>query len=167
MRNLRVALRAAAPLLWAAFAQAGCMMSYSLTERVTNAAREYNDDVRWARFEQAISHVPKDARDRFLERRTALSEELEIADAEVIGIDVDRKNDRASVRVQYSWTLRSRQLVERTVTRQEWEMEGQKWVVRKEVRVAGRPLVIFDEHPRPAVATEPEAVPAREQPAPL
>jgi hypothetical protein len=121
------------------------MEGYTLTDRVTNAAREYNDDVRWGRFDQAASHVAKAKRQRFVERRSALEEELQIADYEVTGIEVDKKKNTATARVQYSWTLRSRQLVEKTTTKQEWEQEGREWIMAKETRLSGSPLVIFDE----------------------
>jgi hypothetical protein len=126
---------------------AGCMagMGYSTLDQVTNAAREYNNDVRWGRFEQASKHVPSDTRQRFVERHTSLEDDLEIADFELVGIEVDKKKQTASARVDYTWALKTRGIVEKTTTKQKWERRDTEWVVASEERVKGAPLVLFDE----------------------
>ncbi len=121
------------------------MMGYSSTEKVTLAAREYNEDVRWGRFDQAASKIIKEERNRFIEKRSNFGDDLEIADYEITGIEVDKKKQTATARVEYQWMLKNRQLLEKTVTRQEWEKRGFEWVIVKEVRVKGAPLAIFDE----------------------
>ena len=52
---LSARLRAVAPGCWAG-------MGYSVMDQVTTAAREYNEDVRWGRYDKAAKHVPKDVR---------------------------------------------------------------------------------------------------------
>jgi hypothetical protein len=49
-----------------AFATAGCMagMGYSTADQVTNAAREYNQDVHWGRYDKAAEHIPREERPR-------------------------------------------------------------------------------------------------------
>ena len=63
----------------------GCVAGagYSTRDRVTAAAREYNDGVRWGKWEQAAAHIIKDDRMKFLERHQAYEDELEIADYEL------------------------------------------------------------------------------------
>src|SRR5438270_715498 len=53
----------------AVVAFAGCIAGagYSTRDKVTEAAREYNEGVRWGRYDQAARHVPTDARD-FVQR---------------------------------------------------------------------------------------------------
>ena len=125
----------------------GCMagMGYSTMDQVTNAAREYNNDVRWGRYDQAAKHVPSTDRQRFVERHSSLEEDLEIADYELVNIEVDKKKQTASARVDYSWTLKTRGIVEKTTTRQKWERRDLEWVLASEERVKGAPLVLFEE----------------------
>jgi hypothetical protein len=132
----------------------GCMagMGYSTMDQVTNAAREYNNDVRWGRYDQAAKHVPSTDRQRFVERHSSLEEELEIADYELVNIEVDKKKQTASARVDYSWSLKTRGIVEKTTTRQKWERRDMDWVLASEERVKGAPLVLFDEPARTAAA---------------
>jgi hypothetical protein len=125
----------------------GCMpgMGYSTLDQVTNAAREYNNDVRWGRYAQAARHVPATERQHFIEQHSALEDELDIADYEVAGIDVDKKGGTASLRIAYTWSLRARGIVEKTTTKQDWKRFGSDWVLEKEERERGAPLLFFAE----------------------
>jgi hypothetical protein len=142
-------------LIVSAVVLVGCIagMGYSTVDQVTNAAREYNNDVRWGRYEQAATHVPSDRRARFVEKRTQLDDELEIADFELVNIVIDKKKETASARVDYTWLLKERGIVEKTTTRQSWERRDGVWVVAEEVRLKGAPLSLFDEAPRAAKVT--------------
>jgi hypothetical protein len=137
------------PALACALAAGGCIagMGYSTVDKVTSAAREYNQDVRWGRYEQAAEKLPKELRQRFIERRASLDDELQIADYELVSIDVDKKARTAKARVDYSWTLKRRGLVEKTTTRQDWEERDGQWLMTKETRTRGAPLVLFEEPP--------------------
>jgi hypothetical protein len=128
----------------------GCIagMGYSTQDRVTEAAREYNDGVRWGRLEQAADHLQKDARDRFYERHKNVEDELEIADMEIVSLKVDKsdkKVTRATASVEYTWSLKRVGLVEKTITEQKWEEHNRDWVMVAETRKRGSPLTIFDE----------------------
>ena len=133
--------------IWPVLLLAGCMpgMGYSTIDQVTNAAREYIEDVRWGRYDQAADHIPKDHRDRFVERHTSLEEDLEIADFELVNIVVDKAKQTATARVDYTWTLKNRGIVEKTTTKQAWEKQDGHWIMASETRVKGAPLVLFDE----------------------
>jgi hypothetical protein len=137
----------------------GCIAGagYSARDRVTLVAREYTEGVRWGKLDQASAHLPVDKRRRFFDRLKAVEDELEIADYEVTSLDLDKhdkKMTRAIARVDYTWALKSRGLVEKTSTEQTWEERDGEWVLAKETRVRGAPLSIFDE---PAVAAPKKA----------
>ncbi len=129
----------------------GCIgaMEYSSLDQVTIAAREYNQDVRWGRFDKAAKHVPVDTRDRFIAKHSNLEDELDIEDFEMSGIEVDKTKKTATARVEYTWSLKARGIVEKTTTKQKWERRDSEWVLASEERVKGAPLVFFDE-PKPA-----------------
>ena len=125
----------------------GCIgaMEYSSLDQVTIAAREYNQDVRWGRFDSAAKHVPVDTRDRFIAKHANLEDDLEIADFEMAGIEVDKTKKSATARIEYTWSLKTRGIVEKTTTKQRWERRDSEWVLASEERVKGAPLVFFDE----------------------
>jgi hypothetical protein len=129
----------------------GCMMGdgYTMRDRVTVATREYNDGVRWARYDRAVVYVPDVKRAHFLERHKALEDELEFADCEVIDLDLDKKNARAVSHVEYTWTLKREGLLKKTAVEQVWVERNGRWIVDSETRTKGSPLPLFDE-PAPA-----------------
>src|SRR6185369_13180709 len=97
----------------------GCFAEgYSMKDRVTEAARKYNEGVRWNRLQEAVVYLPKDEQHPFVDRMTELEDELEIADSEMVQLDVDKKRARATARMTYSWSLKRRGLVEKTNTEQ-------------------------------------------------
>lgn len=128
----------------------GCLPGMSKRERLTEAVREFNDGVRWGKYELSVMHLAVADRRRFADRHTALADELEIADYEVQRIDVDSKTDTAEVLVDISWSLKHRGLLERTQVAQKWEERLGQWVMVKEERRSGAPMSLFDERPRAA-----------------
>jgi hypothetical protein len=137
----------------AALSLSGCLFaaSYSSKERFMTVAREFNDDVRWGRLDEASRKVPAESRQRFYERRKSLEEELEIADHDLIAIEIDKsdkKVTRATVKVDWAWTLKRAGIVEKTTTKQSWEERSGGWVMVREERLRGAPLAIFDEAPK-------------------
>jgi hypothetical protein len=123
-------------------------LGYSTMDQISTAAREYNEDVRWGRYDKAAKHVPVDTRQRFIDKHANLEEDLEIADFEMSGIEVDKKKQTATARIDYTWSLKTRGIVEKTTTKQKWEKKDSEWILASEERVKGAPLVLFEEPKR-------------------
>jgi hypothetical protein len=125
----------------------GCITGggYSTRDKLLEATHEYSDGVRWGRLEQASLHVPAGARHGFVEKHQALEDELQIAECELVDLTIDSKNERATARFAYVWTLKRHGLVEKTTTEQTWERKSGDWLIAREVRVKGAPLSLFEE----------------------
>ena len=127
---------------------ASCVATgYNAREHVTEMARDFSNRVRWGSFEQASHHIKQEDRQRFVDRHKRLEDELEIADYELLGLDVDAKREHALVRVEYTWSMKRRGLVEKTTTEQHWDRIGSDWLITAEVRTRGSELPLFDEPP--------------------
>ena len=87
-------------------------------------------------------------RQRFIDKHANLEEDLEIADFEMSSIELDKKKQTATARVDYTWSLKTRGIVEKTTTKQKWEKQDTDWVLASEERVKGAPLVLFEEPKR-------------------
>ena len=135
--SLRLGLTAIATLL------AACMGGFAERDLLLDAVREYNDGVRWGRLDQATSHLPIAARQRLTERLATLGDELEFSEYDLGRIDVE--GERARVRVDVSWLIKRRGLLERTTLEQSWQRKGSSWLLIQENRVAGAPLPLWDE----------------------
>jgi hypothetical protein len=118
---------------------------YSMKDRVTEAARRYNEGVQWNKVDQSAAYLPREERKAFVERMAALEDELEISNAEMVQLDVDKKHDKATARMTYEWSLKRHGLVEKTATEQTWKERDGKWVMVREIRLRGSPLPLFKE----------------------
>lgn len=153
------------PVLLALFATLvlpGCFAEgYSMKDRVTEAARRFNDGVRWNKVDQSVDYLPKEERQTFLERMAAFEDELEFADSEMTSLDVDKKHDKATTRMTYTWMLKRHGLMEKTATMQTWKEKQGKWQMVREVRLRGAPLPLWKE--KSEVGDEDEAGPNGEK----
>ena len=98
----------------------GCMsLDYSPRERLITAQREFTDGVRWGRLAECVQKLIAEKRVGFVDRHKALEEDLEVADWDIVSIDLDEKDSlvdgkkvkKARVRVQYQWMLRNQGIV--------------------------------------------------------
>ena len=124
----------------------GCLeMTYSTKDKIVNLARQYGDDVRWGRIEVAALTVGVVRRKTFIDRHKSLEDDLEFADFELLDVEVEPKQLKAISRVDYTWTRKRQGLLQKTTTEQNWEYQNGGWVMVKEARLRGAPLVLFDE----------------------
>jgi hypothetical protein len=121
------------------------MEGYSMRDKVTEAARLYNEGVRWSKLEQAVKYLPKDDARIFVDRMTALEDELEFGDADMVELTLDKKHDKATARMSYIWMLKRRGLLEKTTTEQTWVEKDGRWIMKCEVRLRGSPLPLWKE----------------------
>ncbi len=148
--GFRVALGAALGL-----GASACLSRAARTEDFMVSMRGYNDGVRWQRYAAAASAVPATERDAFLDERADLEEELRIDDWELLRVSYQGQHQqRAEVRVRYTWHLDRVGLVNETTTVQSWERRGKHWVIAEEVRALGPEMPGVAEPP-------PEAADAR------
>jgi hypothetical protein len=151
-------------LVWFSFQLLpGCMTEgYSMKDRVTEAARLYNEGVRWNKIEQAVGYLPKEDQRIFVDRMSALEDELEFGDSDMVELTLDKKHDKATARMTYIWIMKRRGLLEKTTTEQTWVEKDGKWIMKREVRLRGSPLPLWKE--RSEVADEKAADDEKEVP---
>lgn len=110
--------------------------------------RGYGNGLRWRDFPAAALRVSPARRTAFLEQREKLDDDLRIADWEMTRLEYDDTRNRAMVQVEYTWLLDSHGIVHKTISRQWWSRHGDRWLIRREVRVRGEPMPGLAE-PRP------------------
>jgi len=120
------------------------------------AVHDYNDAVRWGRYGTAAAYVPPEARREFAARHGAHRGELQIADYEIVQLDLAEDRTHAHVLVEVTWLLRSQGLLRQTALEQRWEQEGGRWSLARERRVAGTPMPEAAEEPTGATASRNE-----------
>jgi hypothetical protein len=106
-------------------------------ESLIDDVRHFQDGLRWRKYDLAADYVPARARERFLDAREEVDEDLRIDDYEVERIMLEDGRDRAEVRIRYTWHLESVGTVHNAVVEEEWEKQGKVWrIVAAEQRRA-------------------------------
>ena len=125
---------------------AGCGMMGALTaskDEFMLAVREFNDGIRWGMAEKSAGHLPVEKRQKFAEQWSALEEELDVMDYEIQRVEWGENHDTADVRVDLTWTLKRRGIVERTVVMQHW-VRDRGWLLASMKRLKGPALAILE-----------------------
>jgi hypothetical protein len=116
-------------------------------------ARTFNDDMRWARWDQLSGSLPRDEARLFLSRASAVGDDLVLADYEVTSINFAPGSEAATVGVNFQWYDRRLSIVHSTSLEQRWEFRDGRWLVAKQRRVRG------DRFPLVAEPVTPPATP--------
>lgn len=119
-------------------------------------SREFNNDLRWGRYDTAVAHFQPAEAQRFLKRVDLVGEELVIADHEMTSIKFEEPALKARTVAVFEWYTKRDPVLRKTSVSQDWLFEEGVWRVTKQVRLRGPrfPLV-------PEIATEaPDPAPA-------
>lgn len=148
--------------LWAvavvALGALGCLTAtQDRQSTLTRAARMFNDDWRWARWDSMVASMPADEGSLFRKRVDSLEDELEIADFEVLSINFGEDSTSATVVAEFQWFYKSDLRVHRTTVSQSWEHNG-GWQMTEVRRTKGdRFGLVLEpvEPPEPAITPTP------------
>ena len=98
-------------------------------EELTDAARSYNEDLRWGHVEKAIEYVASHDRKAFLAAHEGNEGDVRITDVRVGVVDFPRGATEATVTVTRSF-YRTNELQERTETLlQNWQLRDGRWLI--------------------------------------
>lgn len=134
-------------------------------EDLSRIVREYNDGLRWRRFEQVVPHLRPAAAEQLMARSAAAAPDLEIADQEVTMVRIADGATRADVTASFTWYTQRSGVVRKTLLAQDWRFENGRWTCVAQRRLAGEPLpLLHDATESPAPSTS-DADPASQTPA--
>jgi hypothetical protein len=98
--------------------------------------RQFNEGIRWGRFEVAASSVPAAQRAEFVDEMDERANDLKITDYDIVKVN-PRGNREAHVQVKLSWYKASEGTVHETHALQTWERHGKAWVIVDATRLRG------------------------------
>lgn len=101
-----------------------------------DTVRQFNEGVRWGRFEVAANAVPPKERAQFVDDMDERANDLKITDYEVVKV-APRGSSEARVQVKLSWYKASEGTVHETHALQTWERHGKAWWIVDATRLRG------------------------------
>ena len=108
--------------------------------KAQEAMVDMNAHARFGRMEVAAEHVKPAEREGFLKRRTGWGSAVQIADSEIVGMQVGQgAKDEAVSYVRVSWYRVADGELRSTTVRQKWKVEGARgdWYLTAEERIGG------------------------------
>jgi hypothetical protein len=144
-------------LVAAALLAIACMTPTQRREdTLIREARTFNDDLRWARYDQLSASLPREEAQLFMARANAVADDLVMADYEVTAINFAPGSEAATVAVQLQWYDRRASVLHSTNLEQRWEFRDGRWLVAKQRRVRGDRFPLI---PDPVTKPPPAAPP--------
>jgi hypothetical protein len=113
---------------------AGCL-GHNSRNQAQEAVLDLNEHARFGRMTVAMSRVDDAARETFAKQHAGWGSQVQIADYEVVGLDVGDKDTAASY-VRISWYRADGEL-HGTTLRQDWKKGKGDWKLVKEERADG------------------------------
>lgn len=134
---------------------AGCLMPEQRREEgLTKAAIEYNNELRWGRYEHMARYLSKDETEALLMRSRDLGEDFSIADNELAQVQFVPGAEKATVVAEVTWYNQRRALVNRSTIEQHWQWSDGRWILADQRRIHG---VRFPLVPEPMAKAPPPA----------
>ena len=100
-------------------------------------SREFNNDVRWGRYDMAAAQFSPVEASRFLKRVDLVAEELVIADHEMTSIKFEEPSSKAKTIVVFEWYTKREPVVRKTSVAQTWGFDQGSWRLESQTRLRG------------------------------
>ncbi len=120
-------------LLLFSFVLTGCVFTgVSSEERLRDAVVGINDEVRWNRLDLAVQRVAPTYRGQFRATHHDWHRSFEIADSEIIHVEVANEHETAMSLVTVRWYDHATMLLAETTLRQRWQKVRGGYVLTEE-----------------------------------
>lgn len=129
----------------------GCMFTgASAQETLRDAVVGINDEMRWNRMDLAVQRVTPAYRSEFRATHHDWHRDIEIADSEIVHVEMGQEREEAASIVTFRWYRHSTMTLEETTIRQHWQkvtggyLLTEEMVVEGEERLLEIPLALRD-----------------------
>ena len=127
-------------------ALAGCFSaSQKREDDLIRDARMFNDDLRWARWDQMASSMLAEEKRLFLARVELVGSDLVMCDFEVKNVHFETGSSVAMVTVYLEWYLKADPSVRHATLEQRWESREGRWIMIKQRRSHGDRFPLVNE----------------------
>ena len=125
-------------LVFLGLALCGCLSATQRREDdLIRDARMFNDDLRWARWDQMGATMPADEKRLFMERVDLVGNNLVMCDFEVKSVNFETGSNTATVTAYVEWYMKTDPSVRQVTLVQRWESRNGRWVMVKQRRSHG------------------------------
>jgi hypothetical protein len=136
------AMRPSLALLASCSFSACLLANAGADKKIGDSAHSLNTQARWGRIEDAALLVQPEYRATFLNHHRRWGREIQLADSEVLNIQLTSDSERASVFVNFSWYAMEDMTLHETTLRQQWTSTKNNFALSSEAVVRGDPALL-------------------------
>ena len=118
------------------------MANLRADKKIGDAVENFNKQTRWGRINDAALLVQPDYRETFLTQHSRWGTDIQLADSEIVNIQIASDAKNASAFVSYSWYAMNDMTLYETTLRQLWESHNNTYVLSSETVVKGNPKLL-------------------------
>jgi hypothetical protein len=111
-------------------------------KKIGDAVQNLNNPARWGRLNDAALLVLPEYRETFLNQHRLWGTDIQLADSEIVNIQLASDSQIASAFVTYSWYAMADMTLHETTLRQHWEAKNSSFALRAETVVRGDPSLL-------------------------
>lgn len=116
----------------------GCMgQGNSSAKRFHETVLDMNKSTRWGQMGDAAMWVEPSYRPKFVQTHQRWGQEIQVADSEVVSVQMAPDQDQAVALVSYQWYLTSAMTLHTTVIQQRWTQVDEHFLLVSELVVQG------------------------------
>lgn len=118
----------------------GCGFVEGPKEKLNTSAFQFNEGLRWGRYNDVLPMVDAEALDTFKKIHAQWGSAVQISTAEILQVIYDENERKAIISVKFTWYRKSEMVVHDTITKQHWDHRGGTWWMVAEDFESGEPF---------------------------
>jgi hypothetical protein len=116
-----------------------CLNNLRADKKIGDAVQNLNNQARWGRINDAVLLVHPEYRETFMSQHSRWGTDIQLADSEIVNIQIASDSNKASAFVLYSWYAMTDMTLHETTLRQLWEAQSSSYTLSSETVVKGDP----------------------------
>jgi hypothetical protein len=106
-------------------------------KKLSDAVTEMNKATRWGQVGMAAGMVDPSYREKFVQNHAHWGNEVQLADSEVLQIEMQPGGESAIAMISYEWYMTEAMTLHQSVVRQRWSQAGEGYALISELVVQG------------------------------
>lgn len=119
-----------------------CVGSGGSAKKIGDVVQNLNDQARWGLIQDASLLVQNNYRAKFLQQHRGWGSDIQLADSEVLNIQLTSDSEHASALVTYSWYAMDDMTLHETTLRQLWKARSSSYALAAETVIKGDPTLL-------------------------
>jgi hypothetical protein len=115
----------------------------SLSKTLAFASFEFNDGVRWRKYQVASRRLSPVIRDTYMDHAEQTDDKINVSEINLLRTKIDIKRKAAVLRFRYIWHRTNRGIVRKTVVEEHWKQTNNVWFVMKILNASGQAFPLF------------------------